>query len=110
MPNDPFYRGAAWRILRGEVIRKAGGCCQECGERAVGRNAHVDHIKSRRAHPELAYNIDNLRLLCVKCHMRKGCREDGVLGHKPRGPYVGGCAADGDPTSPGHPWNADSDD
>lgn len=105
MPNDPFYRGEAWRILRGEVIRKEGGVCRNCGKRAIGKSAHVDHIKSRRTHPELALDITNLQLLCIQCHMRKGCRQDGVFGKKPQGPYVGGCGVDGEPDDQDHPWN-----
>ena len=107
MPNDPFYQSKAWRLIRSVAVRRDNGRCRECGRAVTGRAAHVDHIQSRRTHPELAYNIDNLRLLCVQCHMRKGSREDGVLGHKTSGPYVGGCAADGEPDSPDHPWNED---
>ena len=43
--------------------------CVHCGAQA----AHVDHIVSRQAAPELALEWANLQGLCVPCHTRKTC-------------------------------------
>lgn len=73
---DPFYVSQAWRDLRIQRIRKDGWRCTECGCLCRGRrfdesSPHVDHIKTRRANPELALDMNNLRTLCGPCHSRR---------------------------------------
>jgi hypothetical protein len=47
LPADEFYASLAWKKL------------------------HVDHIKSRSKHPDLALEITNLQVLCADCNIGK---------------------------------------
>lgn len=71
--SDEFLASYAWRSLRMEVLTKYGARCQCCGATpADGVRMHVDHIKPRRLHPELALDITNLQVLCEVCNHGKG--------------------------------------
>ena len=41
--------------------------CQKCGVWALGGGV-VHHKKSRGAHGDAAWTMDNMILMCVKCH------------------------------------------
>lgn len=71
---DPFYTSFAWLNLRMEALKIHGARCQCCGasRRQNGIVINVDHIKSRRLHPELELEIDNLQVLCNACNKGKG--------------------------------------
>ena len=70
--ND-FLATYEWRKLRYEVIKKYGRKCMCCGLTPDdGIKIHVDHIKPRKTHPELALDINNLQLLCEICNHGKG--------------------------------------
>lgn len=72
-----FYLSESWRRVRYEALRRYGGMCQLCGERArVGMPLHVDHIKPRSKFPELALDIKNLQILCEGCNVGKGNQDD----------------------------------
>jgi len=73
-PNGPaFLESYEWRSLRMKVLIKYGSRCQCCGATPQdGLRMHVDHIKPRRKHPELALSIDNLQVLCEVCNHGKG--------------------------------------
>lgn len=73
---DPFYASDAWKKIRLQRIKLDGWRCTECGCACGGKkrgqpSPHVDHIKTRRQHPELALDINNLRTLCESCHNRR---------------------------------------
>lgn len=88
--TDPFYRSAAWRALRAEVLTRQPVCATP-GCRARARA--VDHIVPRsRGGPD---SLGNLRGLCVTCHNQR--RRGGE-------PRVPGCDATGMPLDPGHWW------
>jgi len=71
--SHAFLESFEWRKLRLEVLKKHGARCQCCGATpADGVKMHVDHIKPRRRHPELALAIDNLQVLCEVCNHGKG--------------------------------------
>ena len=55
--------------LRPQVIERDNGRCQNCGERAMGRNATLDHKD-----PEGPETLENLHLLCRRCNTVKGNR------------------------------------
>lgn len=74
-------RGPRWKALRLKVLRRDGFKCVKC--QARGR-LEVDHILPVRTHPELAYEIDNLQVLCPSCHSRKTRQENG---HAPPDPH-----------------------
>jgi hypothetical protein len=66
-----------WRQVRFEALRLSNGACCLCGARAKdGAVLHVDHIKPKSLHPELAFDADNLQVLCADCNLGKGNRSD----------------------------------
>lgn len=67
-----FYSSRAWKILRYQAFEKYGNRCQCCGGRpSDGLTMHVDHVKPRSTHPELALDINNLQVLCEDCNVGK---------------------------------------
>jgi 5-methylcytosine-specific restriction protein A len=73
-------RGARWRALRLQALRRDGFRCRSCGERG---ELEVDHIEPVRARPDLAWSLDNLQALCVSCHTRKTRSELGLAPSNP---------------------------
>ena len=70
-------RTRQWTRLRFEALRRDNWQCVQCGAR--GR-LEVDHILPVRTHPELAYVLDNVQVLCPADHARKTRVE---CGHRP---------------------------
>lgn len=77
MARDAHYDSKRHEVWRAKVIRRAGGLCEECrrygrreknGEPVAATTAH--HIKHKNEYPELAYDVNNGRALCSKCHNR----------------------------------------
>lgn len=73
-----FTSTPEWRRARFEALRHSNGCCSLCGRsnREHGVILHVDHIKPKSKHPELALTLSNLQILCEDCNMGKGNRDD----------------------------------
>ena len=80
------YKHPKWEKLRLKVLRRDNWTCKFCGQLCLGkkRNGHsptVDHIKSVKDHPDLAFDPRNMQVLCKPCdnkkHAEKG-RKDGV--------------------------------
>ncbi len=73
-PNsDEFLMSFQWRKLRMVVLTKRGARCECCGSTPRdGVRMHVDHVKPRRRHPELALVESNLQILCEVCNHGKG--------------------------------------
>lgn len=61
--SEPKYR--KWRIA---VFQRDGYTCQEC--HVVGVRLEAHHIKSWARFPELRYEIENGKALCVPCHAK----------------------------------------
>lgn len=78
------YRSRQWKSVRFLTKRRDGWKCVKCG--AAGCRLEVDHIRSIREAPELAYDMGNLQTLCVPCHSRKTQAEIGLTfeGSDPR--------------------------
>lgn len=57
-----------YRKWRKTVFRRDNYTCQECGKRGVKLNAH--HIKEQRNYPELIFDINNGKTLCIVCHKK----------------------------------------
>lgn len=84
-PNHPAWKGgvtpknekirksrryAEWRLA---IFRRDDFTCQLCGARnGKGRRVklNADHIKPFSTHPELRFDLDNGRTLCVPCHIQ----------------------------------------
>lgn len=87
----------AWHKLRRSVLAEEP-LCRMCSQQ--GRNVaatDVDHINNDPSNN----SRDNLQGLCHECHSRK---TNADMGHVVRW----GCAADGTPLDPSHPWNQKS--
>jgi len=67
-----FLDSRAWKILRYQVFEKYGNRCQCCGARPSDDiTLHVDHIKPKSTHPEIALDLNNLQVLCEDCNVGK---------------------------------------
>lgn len=80
-PNAPgkvFYISDEWRAVRYQALKSSDGKCQLCGrsKRDHGVILHVDHIKARSKHPELAFDLNNLQILCEDCNLGKSNKDD----------------------------------
>ena len=73
-----FYFSREWRRLRVKVLERYECKCMMCGRspHSHGIVIHVDHIKPKSKHPELALNFDNLQLLCEDCNLGKSNKFD----------------------------------
>jgi 5-methylcytosine-specific restriction endonuclease McrA len=92
-----FYRQARWiNRVRKQVLLNANYQCARCHAdlHNTGKHAHVHHIIPLTHAPELGFDLFNLEALCTHCH------------NKEHGRGVYGCAVDGTPLDPSHPWNS----
>jgi hypothetical protein len=62
------------RLLREQVIKRAGNHCEYCQLSQVGQEAafHIDHVHPRALNGPTS--LDNLALACVSCSLRKCAR------------------------------------
>lgn len=73
--EDAFLQSFEWRRVRMMVLERDGGRCNLCGRTAADKvKINVDHIQSRKRHPELALDPNNLQVLCGPCNHGKGNR------------------------------------
>lgn len=49
--------------------------CYLCGKALTKKETELDHILSRSRHPELRYELNNLKPSCHECNFKKGSRE-----------------------------------
>ena len=73
-------RGPRWKALRMQALDRDNWQCVQCG---THKRLECDHILPVKTHPELAYTLSNLQMLCGACHARKTRIE---VGHKPLTP------------------------
>ena len=102
MPGDPFYQSDAWKQLRLQALRRDHWACTLCSTGVAARGqSRVDHIQSRRARPDLALELSNLRTLCPTCDNRRHASDKAGAGNA----GLRGADANGWPTSLDHSWN-----
>jgi len=77
--NTRRYRGQ-----RDRVFARDGRMCQICG--TDEGEMHIDHIIPRKVGG--THDLDNLRVLCKSCNLRKGSMNDGVFLGKTATPPV----------------------
>lgn len=77
--NSRRYRGQ-----RDRVFMRDGRVCQICG--TDEGEMHIDHIIPRKSGG--THDLDNLRVLCKSCNLRKGALNDGVFLGKTATPPV----------------------
>jgi len=71
------YHDARWARLREKALKRVGWRCESCGVDVRGKyKARVDHMLAVSEFPRLAFELDNLRVLCCDCdanrHSEKG--------------------------------------
>lgn len=59
---------AEYKLFRRRMLERDKWTCVQCGYK--GSKIHLDHIKPRCYYPELTFNEDNVRTLCVSCHKK----------------------------------------
>lgn len=67
--NKSFYQSDPWKDLRSDVYEREKGKCQRCGKFVFGRTAHCHHVIAIKDNPLLKLEINNIMLLCPKCHV-----------------------------------------
>lgn len=76
--SQAFLSTPQWRRARYDALRANDGRCELCGRNKhqlpPGEHLNVDHIKSRRARPDLALDVTNLTVLCSADNAGKGNR------------------------------------
>jgi 5-methylcytosine-specific restriction endonuclease McrA len=76
--SPEFLRTPEWRRVRYDALRANDGRCELCGRNKhqlpPGEYLEVDHIRSRRARPDLALALTNLAVLCSADNAGKGNR------------------------------------
>lgn len=74
--NPNWKGGTSNNYYRKRVLSRDNFTCQHCGLRDETKGfLDIDHIKPRRAFPELTYKMENLITLCPNCHKRKTLRD-----------------------------------
>jgi len=73
-----------YREQRERVFKRDGRFCQICG--TDEGEMHIDHVIPRKAGGD--HSLENLRVLCKLCNLRKGALNDGVFLSKTATPPV----------------------
>jgi HNH endonuclease len=76
MLGPGFYTSRAWKELRYRALERHGNKCQCCGAGPDTTTLHVDHIKPKSKYHWLAFDLNNLQILCKECNQGKLNRFD----------------------------------
>ncbi len=63
-----------WPTVRSAALRRDGYRCTKCGAHGKDVILEVDHLKPVATHPDLEFELSNVRTLCRPCHARHGAR------------------------------------
>lgn len=79
------YKSPEWEPARRHVITRAHGLCEEClrhGRIEAGKDVHhiIELTEENWQDWDIAFNRDNLELLCASCHNQKHGRCTGLAG------------------------------
>ncbi len=70
--SGKFYECPKWRRQRKVALKRDNYECQDCKDTGgYSKATQVHHIKHLKDRPDLAFDLDNLRCLCVACHNRQ---------------------------------------
>ena len=58
-----------WGCFRRMVLKRDDSTCQDCGESNI-KKAIVHHILPVKDYPNLYFEMDNAKTLCVRCHKK----------------------------------------
>ncbi len=82
---DRFERNKFKETIQPNILRRDNYTCQFCEQ--IGGYLQVDHIKPWAKYPELRFDVNNCRTLCMACHYyvtyKKKMPKGIVWGHKP---------------------------
>lgn len=59
-------------LVRQYVLVRDGNCCRRCGRgprEGRGGALHCSHVMSKGAHPAMRWHLENVLLLCYRCHI-----------------------------------------
>ena len=71
---EPLYSTKKWRTFRRALLAEQGGMCEHCHSTYPDYMLHIDHIQPITSGGEV-WDIDNLQVLCKRCHGRKTAKE-----------------------------------
>jgi 5-methylcytosine-specific restriction endonuclease McrA len=74
-PSRYANKDRRWPALRLQALRRDGWQCRVCGSRL---RLEVDHVEPVFKRPDLAFDLDNLQVLCARHHAEKTRREIGA--------------------------------
>lgn len=74
--NRFIREGIEIKLWREAVFRRDNWTCVTCGKR--GARLHADHIKPFAYFPELRFDLNNGRTLCVPCHRKTDTYGEGA--------------------------------
>jgi hypothetical protein len=70
-PSNVIYHMPKYSQWRDAVFKRDGYKCIICGHKGSFRNPlQADHIIKKSLHPELMFELNNGRTLCLRCHKR----------------------------------------
>lgn len=69
--SEDFYNSTDWKLIRCQAMKTHKNECSICGSM---QNLAVDHVLPRSKYPELALELSNTQILCIKCNSSKGNR------------------------------------
>lgn len=61
-----FYKSSQWQLFRIALLEERGYKCEDCGAIAVDVH-HVKHLDTSEGW-ERRLDVDNCKILCIKCH------------------------------------------
>ena len=75
--NDQIRQSLEYRTWKRLVLERANFTCEICGAKnmkGLGHSVYLqaDHIKQFAFYPELRFDLNNGRALCLKCHKKYG--------------------------------------
>src|SRR5262245_65848390 len=99
MSPIPFHGSYAWKKTRRIAKMAAGFKCERCGRILPGKGElHVHHRKPVEQAPALGLEPLNFMVVCPACH-------NAIEPRTGEQRIERGCAVDGNPLDPRHPWN-----
>jgi hypothetical protein len=71
--NDLIRHSEKYKIWRMSVYKRDKFTCVNCGYRSKGnKDIRADHIKPFSLYPELRFDVNNGRTLCIPCDLKLG--------------------------------------
>lgn len=70
--RNAVYATEEYKEFRRKVLERDKNCCTICGTKGTKTNRlQLDHILAKATHPELIFEMSNIRILCQGCHAKQ---------------------------------------